>query len=138
MKKIILSVAIVFISLAASFAQNRQIETAKKPIVNSDEEMKTYVMVFLKTGPTRNQTKEKAAEIQTAHLEHLSKMAEEGFLLMAGPFTDESEVKGILVLNTQEIQEAKNRVEEDPAIKAGRLKAEYHLWFTKSGSITLP
>jgi hypothetical protein len=41
-------------------------------------------------------------------------------------------------MSQDQIEEAKARVEEDPAIKAGRLIAEYHLWYTKSGAVTLP
>lgn len=137
MKRIILLVMLGVFTLANANAQNRKIETASKP-ANADGEMKIYVMVILKAGPTRNQAKEKVEKIQKEHMDHLTRLAEDGFLIMAGPIKDEEDMKGILVLNTIEIEEAKQRVEEDPAIQAGRLKAEYHLWYTKSGAITLP
>jgi hypothetical protein len=41
-------------------------------------------------------------------------------------------------MNAPAIDQIKQLVEDDPAIKAGRLIAEYHLWYTKSGTITLP
>lgn len=139
MKKIILTV-ILFASLI-SFA-NAQVKKAEKPIREKEKvdegEMKTYIMVFLVEGPNRKQEEAEAAEIQKKHMEHLTSMYQEGMLVMAGPFQDENKIKGILVLNLTQLEEAKVRVEEDPAIKAGRLIAEYHLWYTKSGTITLP
>lgn len=139
MKKII--VVITFLFCYAGLAQ-AQVKSAERPTRDKEKieegEMKTYIMVFLKEGPTRNQSKEVAEKIQKEHLAHLSSMYQEGMLIMAGPFQDESKIKGILILNLEVLEEAKVRVEEDPAIKAGRLTAEYHLWYTKSGTVTLP
>jgi len=121
---------------------NAQVKTADKPTRDKEKleegEMKTYIMVFLKEGPNRKQSEAEVQKIQKLHLEHLTSMYQEGMLLMAGPFQDENKIKGILVLSLDRMEEAKARVEEDPAIKAGRLVAEYHLWYTKSGTVTLP
>lgn len=138
-KFLLIALTILMFNISETFAQ-KNIQAAKPPVVEqgSDDPMKTYVMVFLKKGANRNQTAEEAKKIQALHMEHLKKMHKEGMLLMAGPFTDEHDIKGILVMNSIDIDEVKNIVEDDPAIKAGRLIAEYHLWFTKSGTITLP
>jgi uncharacterized protein YciI len=139
MKKIILLV-IVLLSIAST--SNAQVITAGRPTRDNEKvdegEMKTYVMVFLKEGPNRKQSTTEVEKIQKEHLEHLTRMYQEGMLIMAGPFLDESKIKGILIMSQDQIEEAKARVEEDPAIKAGRLIAEYHLWYTKSGAVTLP
>ena len=123
-------------------SSDAQVKTADKPTRDKERieegEMKIYIMVFLKEGPNRKQSKEVVEKIQKEHLDHLTSMYQEGMLLMAGPFEDENSVKGILVLSLDRIEEAKARVEQDPAIKAGRLIAEYHQWYTKSGTITLP
>ncbi len=138
MKRIILLI-FLFAALALnSNAQSKRIVTAQKPSISNEAEMKTYILVFLKSGPTRDQSEEIAAEIQKGHLEFLARLAEEGFLIMAGPLKNDQDIRGILVLNTTETDDARIRLEEDPAIKAGRLIAEYHQWYTKSGTITLP
>jgi uncharacterized protein YciI len=138
-KILLIVLTILMFNISETFAQ-RNIQVSKPPTqeVESEDVMKTYVMVFLKKGANRNQTDAEAKKIQALHMEHLKKMNKDGMLLMAGPFTDEHDIKGILVMNSIDIDEVKNIVEEDPAIKAGRLIAEYHLWFTKSGKITLP
>lgn len=139
MKKIFFLV--IILTSFVSFA-NAQIKAAGKPTRDNekinDGEMKTYLMVFLNEGPNREQIESEASQIQKDHLAYLTKMYQEGVLLMAGPFKDDQKIKGILVLNITQIEEAKAIVEQDPAIKAGRLIAEYHLWYTKSGTITLP
>lgn len=138
LKFLFIALSIVLLCNIETKAQ-KKLQVAKPPVETAeDQPMKTYVMVFLKAGENRTQQAAEAKKIQAAHMQHLDKMHKEGKLLMAGPFTDEHEIKGILVMNSIDIDEVKNIVEEDPAIKAGRLKAEYHLWYTKSGTITLP
>lgn len=91
--------------------------------------MKKYVMAFLKAGPNRSQDSLEAARIQKAHLENINRLAEEGKLLLAGPFLDRGELRGIFIFNVATIEEARALTETDPAIKAGRLVMELHPWY---------
>ena len=50
--------------------------------------MKQYVMAFLKKGPNRDLDSAAAMELQMAHMENIDRMAEEGKLVLAGPFLD--------------------------------------------------
>lgn len=54
--------------------------------------MKTYVMAFLKAGPNRDMEETEAMEIQRAHLENIRRMAENGDMVLAGPFMDRGKV----------------------------------------------
>lgn len=91
--------------------------------------MKKYVMAILKAGPNRNQDSAAAAKLQKAHLDNISRLANEGKLILAGPFLDNSEMKGIYIFNVETIEEAKKLTETDPAILAGRLIMELHPWY---------
>ena len=91
--------------------------------------MKTYVLALLKAGPNRNQDSATAAILLKAHLANIQRMAREGKLLIAGPFLDDTELKGIYVFNVESVGEAKALTESDPAIKAGRLVMELHPWY---------
>lgn len=95
--------------------------------------MKTYVMAFLKEGPNRNQDSITALKLQEAHLKNIFKMADEGKLVVAGPFLDNAPLKGIYIFNVTTIEEAKALTETDPAVKAGRLIMELHLWYSSAG-----
>lgn len=83
--------------------------------------MRRYVMAFLKSGPNRSENKEEAAKLQRAHLDNITRMAEEGKLLVAGPFLDGGEIRGIYIFAVESVEEAEELTKTDPAIKAGTL-----------------
>ena len=91
--------------------------------------MRQYVMAFLKAGPNRDQDSTTAAELQRAHLANISRLAEEGKLVLAGPFMDDGEIRGIYIFDVKTNDEARKLTETDPAIKAGRLIMELHPWY---------
>ena len=94
-----------------------------------DYGMKQYVMAFLKKGPNRDRTPAQAAELQKAHLANIGRMAEEGKLVLAGPFMDKGELRGIYIFNVTTVEEAQKLTETDPAIQAGSLVMELHPWY---------
>lgn len=95
--------------------------------------MQQYYMVFLKAGKNRGQDSTEAAELQKKHLAHLSRMAEEGYASLIGPFGDDGEIRGIVVFNTATQKEADSLANLDPMVKAGRLEVEVHPWWTAKG-----
>ncbi|HAD14615.1 MAG TPA: hypothetical protein DCF33_19490, partial [Saprospirales bacterium] len=97
--------------------------------------MKKYVMAFLKRGPNRSQDSTTAAQLQKGHLDNINRLAESGKLVLAGPFMDNGDVRGIYIFNVATIEEASALTATDPAIQAGRLTMELHPWY---GSASLP
>jgi uncharacterized protein len=97
-------------------------------------EMTTYHVVFLKRGPnsSREVTPE-STRIQKEHLAHLTKMAASGKMLLAGPFADGGDLRGMCVYLTATLAEARELAEADPAVKAGRLVVEVHPWMSAKG-----
>ena len=94
-----------------------------------DYGMKQYVMAFLKSGPNRSQDSLEAARLQKAHMDNIGRMAEEGKLILAGPFMDDGEIRGIYIFNVKTVEEARALTQTDPAIQAGRLVMELHPWY---------
>ena len=94
-----------------------------------DYGMRTYVMAYLKAGPNRDQDSTEAAQIQRAHLDNITRMAEMGKLVLAGPFMDDHEVKGIYLFAVETVEEAEELARTDPAVQAGRLVMELHPWY---------
>ena len=99
--------------------------------------MRQYVLAFLKSGPNRSQDSLKAAQLQKAHLDNISRLAEEGKLVLAGPFMDRGEVRGIYIFNVTSLEEAKALTESDPAVQAGRLVMELHPWYGSAALVML-
>lgn len=94
-----------------------------------DYGMRRYVMAFLKAGPERSHDAETAARLQRGHMDNIRRLAEEGRLVLAGPFLDAGEIRGIFVLAVDTLEEAQALVEADPAVQAGRLSMELHPWY---------
>ncbi len=91
--------------------------------------MSQYVIAFLKAGPNRPAHPDSAARLQKAHMENISRMASEGKLLLAGPFLDGGELRGIYLFDVKTIEEARTLTETDPAVQAGSLIMELHPWY---------
>ena len=96
--------------------------------------MQKYFLVLLKKGPNRNQSKEESAEIQKNHLAHISWLAEQNYISIAGPSENHETVAGFLLFNTETIKEADSLAKLDPAVKAGRLEVETLPWWAAKGS----
>lgn len=99
-----------------------------------DYGMRSYVMAFLKAGPSRDQPEKEAMAIQRAHLDHIQRLSDEGKLVLAGPFLDNGEVRGIFLFNVPTLEEARELTAQDPAVISGRLIMDLHPWY---GSATL-
>jgi uncharacterized protein YciI len=91
--------------------------------------MKRYHLALLRRGSQINQPEAEAQKIQLDHLWSIRRMMDEGKMLAAGPFTNNGELRGVFVFNTESAEEAKAWAEADPAVKAGRLTVEIHPWF---------
>ena len=102
-----------------------------------DYGMKKYVMAFLKAGPNRDQDSVTAAQLQRAHLDNIFRLADEGKLVLAGPFLDGGDLKGVYVFNVTTIEEAKALTESDPAVQAGRFVMELHTWYGSAATMMI-
>jgi uncharacterized protein YciI len=121
------------------FTQTVFAQTNLSPVKKYDEElakrlgaddygMKKYVIAFLKSGKAVL-SKEESAKIFQAHLNNIVHLANEGKMLVAGPFLDGKEIQGIYVFNVETVEQAQKLTETDPAIKSGALIFELHLWY---------
>lgn len=96
--------------------------------------MKQYYFVFLTKGPNRTQDSARAAQIQKAHLANIERLAAEGKLQVAGPFTDDGNYRGIFIFDAGSKEEVEQWIQTDEAIKSGRLSYEIHPWMTQKGT----
>ena len=91
--------------------------------------MRPYVLAFLKSGPTKPASPEQAALLQQAHMANIRRMADAGKLVLAGPFMDDGELRGIYVFAVATLDEARALTSSDPAVQAGTLVMELHPWY---------
>ena len=83
---------------------------------------------------------ERIEEIQTQHLAHLTKMRDDGYMLIAGPFSDQPDerLRGMCLYRVGSIERARELAGADPAVKAGRLEVQVLTWWVKSGRMVFP
>jgi uncharacterized protein len=91
--------------------------------------MHKYVLALLKKGPNRAQPPDEAKRLMQAHLANIARLADEGSLVVAGPFLDDGPLSGIYIFKVDTVEAARALTETDPAIKAGRLEMELHPWY---------
>ena len=127
-----LTIALLLIISANCFGQpkNPQYDPQLAQKLGADQYgMKVYVMAFLKSGPNRSKDSVTRAELQKAHLKNITRLVDEGKLIVAGPFMDDQPIRGIFIFNVSTVEEARKLTETDPAIKAGSLVMELHPWY---------
>jgi uncharacterized protein YciI len=96
-----------------------------------------YFLGFLKRGDkwSPDETPERQ-RIQDAHLANIKKLGDTGKLVCAGPFLEDTDLRGIFVFKVSTAQEANELTNTDPAVQAGRLKIELHPWKVNAGAFT--
>lgn len=88
-------------------------------------DLQTFYLALLAKGPAWTAaTTSQTSALQQAHLAHLTTLGNTGHATIAGPFGDDGEIRGIVILKAASLEEAKALEEDDPAVKAGRLKVE--------------
>jgi uncharacterized protein YciI len=95
-----------------------------------DNGMKMYVMVILKTGTNTTATKLQTDSAFAGHMANMGKLVKANKLIIAGPFEkNDKNFRGIFILNTKSIDEAKEILATDPAVKAKLLDADLFNWY---------
>jgi uncharacterized protein YciI len=125
--------AAVTFFLSSAYAQkadqppNQKYDAALAKKAGADEHgMKNYVLVILRTGPTRVPDGKERTDMFAGHFANMKRLAGEGKLAVAGPLDGVDGWRGLFVLAVSDIEEAKKLVAADPTIIKGELIAEYH------------
>jgi uncharacterized protein YciI len=102
-------------------------------------EMGTFYLCLLVKGPKFNPAETpQNATWGPGHASHVSSLIEGGRVSIAGPFTDDDRIRGVLVMTAASADEARSLVEADPAVKAGHFAVEVLQWFAAKNLIKKP
>lgn len=134
MKKLLLAICLSAATLAVA-AQDKKAkvpydEALAKKLGADDYGMKMYIIVILKSGTNTTETKAKTDSLFAGHMANMDKMVALNKLVVAGPMgKNDKNYRGIFILNTKSMDEAKQLLENDPAIKAKVLEPELYNWY---------
>jgi len=92
--------------------------------------MHRYVMALLREGAmARHMDTTVSNPLLRGHLENITKLANTGKLVLAGPFLDDTSLEGIFIFNVETVAEAEKLVATDPAVRAQLFSIELHPWY---------
>jgi hypothetical protein len=101
--------------------------------------MRSYVLVILKTGPTRVPNGPERDDMFKGHFANMERLSDAGKLAVAGPFGNNADGwRGLFVFAVAEIDEARALVATDPVIIKGEMIAEYHKWYGSAAMMVVP
>ncbi|MGE0640603.1 MAG: YciI family protein [Thermoanaerobaculia bacterium] len=100
--------------------------------------MRSYVLVILRTGPTRVPDGPERDAMFAGHFANMKRLAAEGKLIAAGPLDGVDGWRGMFVFAEKEIEAAAKLVATDPVIVRGEMVAEYHKYYGSAGLMLVP
>ena len=94
------------------------------------EGMGVQPFVMLYRGGDWDKQPSKRTQILAAHDEYIGRMRQEGKLGASGPVQGDASLQAIVIFHRMHDDEARRLAGEDPAVKAGVLRVEYHRWWS--------
>lgn len=119
--------------LLMSFAVASSAGAGRKPELPAPAP-RLYLLALLRRGSAW--TSERTAHtdsIQAGHLANIRRMFETGEMYAAGPFGDDTPLRGLFVLAPDSAGRAPSLLKDDPALASKRLRADLHRWYGPAG-----
>jgi len=137
MKKILIILFLAFISPFSNSLADPNLANEDTSDLPDMTGMRVFYMVMLNRGSKRDHPQEEVMQIQRDHLANITRLAKEGYIVMAGPMMEDGDLRGIFIFDAENKEIVDSLCKTDPAIAAGRLDYVIHSWFTKEG-VCLP
>ncbi len=117
----------------AKFEEERHPKTFKMDSLT----LKQFYFVMLTKGKDRDKITDTAIinKLQEGHMANIKRLHQAGKILVAGPFGDDGNWRGIFIFDCDTKEEVEQLLATDPMIKAGRLSYEMHPWWTAMNDV---
>jgi uncharacterized protein YciI len=79
---------------------------------------------------TRSGASDANKELLQAHVHYIEKMKADGKLSAAGRVDGDDDLAGLVVFRAIPLEDAKKLMHDDPSVKGGLFKVEYHQWWS--------
>ena len=105
-----------------------------RPMTGKFTDVEPCTLALLVRPPTApDLSDEERKTVQAGHMANIEAMAAAGELAIAGPFVEDTSLRGIFVFRTTDRGKIDALVANDPAVKRGRLKLEPFTWYLSKG-----
>ncbi|MGI8836442.1 MAG: YciI family protein [Pyrinomonadaceae bacterium] len=108
-------------------------EDVMKKTTTPEKSTRAYLGLLFRGDKWTPEKTPATEELQRAHLANIGRLEKLNKLVVAGPFGDNTPLRGIFVFRVASIDEARELAATDPAVQAGRLKIEMHPWIVPEG-----
>ena len=112
-------------------------EALARSLGADDYGMRAYVLAILRSGPTPVPAGEERTSMFQGHFANMKRLADEGKIVLAGPLDGVEGRRGIFVLATKDIEEARRLVATDPVIEKGEMVADLHTYYGSAALMTV-
>lgn len=107
-------------------------DVTQEEVMRNLSSAKMYVFALLLDGektPKTDAEEKRVEQLQMEHLKYLFQLKKLGKLPLFGPLTDGGKIHGILIFATENLDEAKKLLEQDPFVQSGYLSFELHPYY---------
>ena len=128
---------VILIIICPLLVLGQKEEPKKRKVTMENMDLKQYYFVMLTRGAERKKVTDTAIinRLQAGHMANIKRLYEEGKILVAGPFDDDGNWRGIFIFDCDTQEETEKLLATDPMIKAGWLAYEIHPWWTQMNAI---
>jgi uncharacterized protein YciI len=115
------------------------VAVAQAPAQPDASSAQYFFVLLIRPANAPQVSKEAGEKLQDEHMANIRKMFVEHKLAIAGPFLDDTALRGIFVLQAESAAQAQEWADSDPAVKAGRFTPEVHgPWDIDASAIHAP
>lgn len=94
------------------------------------ENMQVHPFCMLYRGAAWEEKQSERDALIAAHRQYVEGLKKDGKLSAAGAVKPPDELTGLVIFKAIPFEEAQKQMEDDPAVKAGVLRVEYHHWWS--------
>ena len=124
--------AVVAMGLCHALVAQR---TFQVTMADSTYLMKQYWLVLYTRGAdTTALDSATSTLLMTGHLDHQAEQARRGLIVMAGPFGDNGDLRGLLIYDVESREEVEGYLLQDPLVRRKRLAYTIRPWWGAVGT----
>jgi len=104
-------------------------------------DLEAFELVLLwRPDSATDMDQERLDELQAGHIAHMARLRDEGQIVSNGPVLHQPNeaLRGLAIYRTGSLERTRELAEQDPSVRAGRLRVEVMTWWAPAGTMIKP